>query len=82
MFRNLGSFSFPSVSSQYGETKAIKMNKNASAANVVATMPVLDFLPILVTSNNINHFHHLTGRWFQLIPTAATVAVTFFSAMS
>jgi hypothetical protein len=48
MFRNLGSFNFPSVSSQYGETKAIKINKNARAANAVAARPVLDFLPIFV----------------------------------
>jgi hypothetical protein len=44
MFRNLRSFNLPSVSSQYGETKVIKINKNATAANVVATRPVLDFL--------------------------------------
>jgi hypothetical protein len=48
MFRNFGSFNLPSVSSQYGDTKAIKMNTNATAANIVATKPVLDFPPMFV----------------------------------
>lgn len=46
---NSGFSSFPSVSNQLGETKAIKTNKNATIVQPVATFPVFD-LPIFINS--------------------------------